>query len=46
MPWLTDADSLRHNRLAEVALLVKQSHADHGPAQVAGGLKLITGHVA
>ena len=32
--------------LAEVALLVKQSHADHRHPEVAGGLQLVAGDVA
>ena len=34
------------NLLAKIALLVKQSHADHRDAQVAGGFELIAGHIA
>jgi hypothetical protein len=34
------------NHLAEIALLVEQSHADHRHAQIAGGFELIAGHIA
>ena len=33
------------DHLSKIALLIKQSNADHGHTEVAGGLELIAGHV-
>ena len=33
------------NDLTKIALLVEQPHADHGYAQIAGGLELVAGHI-
>jgi hypothetical protein len=38
--------SVRIDRLAKIALLIKQSHSHHGHTQIAGRLQLISRHIA